>query len=298
MHALSDLQLFVRVADTGNMSEVARQMNLTPAAASAAIKRLEAGLEATLFERSTRSLRLTQAGESFLGYCRQALELLDEGRASLKSGRENLSGMIHVAAPSDLARNVLREAFNQFQARYPGITLTLLLSDSMQNLYREHIDLSLRYGQLQDSSLVARKLAENHIIACASPSYLKKHGTPKNLAELAEHNCLRLFRNGQLHSHWRFVKNGAAEDVEVNGDRAANDGALVKQWGLDGEGIIFKSWLDVREEIAAKKLVPLFPDWQQESYPLYAVMPSRQYQPARVRALVDFLAAHFAAQNS
>ncbi|MGH8493738.1 MAG: LysR family transcriptional regulator [Moraxellaceae bacterium] len=293
MHAISDLQLFVRVADTGSMSEVARQMSLTPAAASAAIKRLEAGLEATLFERSTRSLRLTQAGESFLGYCRQALELLDEGRASVKQGRENLEGMIHVAAPSDLARNVLRDAFNQFQSRYPGITLTLLLSDSMQNLYREHIDLSLRYGQLQDSSLVARKLADNRVIACASPAYLTQHGSPTTPAELASHNCLRLFRNGQLHSHWRFVRDGVAQDIEVSGDRAANDGALVKQWAMDGVGITFKSLLDIRAELASNKLVDLFPAWQQESYPLYAVMPSRQYQPARVRALVDFLAAHF-----
>ncbi len=295
MHALSDLQLFVRVADTGNMSEVARQLNLTPAAASAAIKRLETLLEATLFERSTRSLRLTQAGERFLGYCRPALELLDEGRTSVKQGRENLSGMIHVAAPSDLARNVLRDAFNQFQARYPGITLTLLLSDNMQNLYREHIDLSLRYGQMQDSSLVARKLADNHIIACATPNYLEKHGWPEVPADLATHNCLRLFRNGQLHSRWRFVKDGVAEEVEVSGDRAANDGAMVKQWGLDHAGIIFKSWLDVRAEVASQQLIALFPAWQQESYPLYAVMPSRQYQPARVRALVEFLAEHFSA---
>jgi len=293
MHALSDLQLFVRVADTGSMSEVARQLGLTPAAASAAIKRLEAGLEATLFERSTRSLRLTQAGESFLGYCRQALELLDEGRASVKQGRENLSGMIHVAAPSDLARNVLRAAFNEFQERYPGIMLTLHLSDSMQNLYREHIDLSLRYGLLQDSSLVARKLADNRVVACASPAYLKRHGTPHTPEELARHNCLRLYRNGQLHSQWRFVKDGVARDVEVSGDRAANDGALVKQWAVDGAGIVFKSWLDIGVELAGKKLLPLFPDWQQEPYPLYAVMPSRQYQPARVRALVDFLAEHF-----
>lgn len=294
MHAISDLQLFVRVADTGNMSQVARQLSLTPAAASAAIKRLEASLQVTLFERSTRSLRLTQAGESFLAYCRQALELLEEGSASVKKGRESLSGMIHVSAPSDLGRAVLHQAFNSFQARYPDIVLTLHLSDSLQNLYREQIDLGLRYGVMRDSSLVARKLADNHAVLCAAPSYLKKRGTPETLEELAGHNCLRLYRNGQLHNHWRLEKNGEERSIEVKGDRAADDGALVKHWAIDGAGIAFKSWIDVREDIRAGRLVEVLKDYRSEHYPLYAVMPSRQFQPARVRALADFLASHFA----
>jgi DNA-binding transcriptional LysR family regulator len=294
MHAISDLQLFVRVADTGSMSQVARQLSLTPAAASAAIKRLEASLEVTLFERSTRSLRLTQAGESFLGYCRQALELLEEGRSSVRAGRESLGGMIHVAAPSDLGRQVLHQAFNAFQLRYPGIVLTLHLSDSMQNLYREQIDLGLRYGVLQDSGLVARKLSDNHAVLCAAPAYLRKHGKPKVLEDLLQHNCLRLYRNGQLHNHWRLQKDGVEHSIEVKGDRAADDGALVKHWALDGVGIAFKSWIDVREDIAAGRLVEVLKDYRSEHYPLYAVMPSRQYQPARVRTLADFLAEHFA----
>lgn len=293
MPALDDLQLFVRVADTGNMSQVARQLGLTPAAASATIKRLEAGLQVTLFERSTRSLRLTQAGESYLGYCRQALELLEEGSSHVRAGREGLSGLIHVSAPSDLGRAVLHEAFNQFQARYPGIVLVLHLSDSLQNLYREQIDLSLRYGALQDSSLVARPLAENRAVLCAAPAYLKKNGKPETLADLQQHNCLRLYRNGQLHSHWRLQKDGELHTVSVSGDRAADDGALARQWALDGLGIAFKSWIDVRSDIEAGRLLQVLPDHNGEPYPLCAVMPSRQFQPARVRALADFLAEHF-----
>lgn len=293
MESLADLRLFVRIADTGNMSEVARQSGLTPAAASAAIKRLEASVEAILFERSTRSLRLTQAGESFLGHCREALALIEEGRSSLQEGRQALSGPLRVTIPSDLGRNVLRQALNDFQERYPRIFLTLHLSDTLQNFYRESIDVAIRYGELGDSGLIARKLADNRAILCASPVYLQQHGMPQTLADLSQHNCLRLYRNSQLHSEWELENAGRRQCVNVQGDRAADDGALVKQWAVDGLGIALKSWIDIRIELEQGALAPVLPDYHSQPYPLYAVMPSRRFQPARVRALVDFLVHHF-----
>lgn len=293
MPQLDDIRLFVRIAETGGISGAARTLGLSPAAASAAVKRLERQLEGRLFERSTRSLRLTQAGEDFLGHCTQALEQFDRGLAALRQGREALSGDIHLGAPSDLGRGPLDAVLEDFRGRHPGIRLVTHLSDHMQDLYRDPLDLALRYGLPRDSSLVARKLCDNQRIVCAAPAYLARAGRPATPAELVHHNCICFYLSNGLHDRWHFSHGGQAWAIDVRGDRAANDGALVHQWALAGLGIAYKSRLDIRADLDAGRLVDLFPDAQYEAVPLYAVSPSR-YQPARVKALIDDLALRFA----
>lgn len=294
MPHLDDIRLFVRIADTGAISEAARTLGLSPAAASAAVKRLERQLDTRLFERSTRSLRLTQAGEDFLGYCTQALELLDSGLATLRHGREELSGEIHLGAPSDLGRGMLDALLEGFRRQHPQIRLVMHLSDEMHDLYRNPLDLVVRHGLLRDSSLVARKLCDNHRVICAAPAYLARAGRPASPPELAGHNCICFYLSSGLHDRWRLGHGGELYEVDVRGDRAAADGALVRQWALQGVGIAYKSRLDIRDDLDAGRLVDLFPDAQYEPAPLYAVYPSRRYQPARLKALVDYLEAAFA----
>ena len=292
---LADLQLFIRVSETGAISAAARTLGLTPAAASAALKRLERQLASQLFERSTRSLRLTQAGEDFLGYCTQAVQLLEEGMATLRHGREGLSGEIHLGAPSDLGRDRLDELLEPFRQRNPHIRLVMHLSDGLHDLYRNPIDLVLRYGELRDSNLIARKLCDNRWVICAAPAYLARAGRPQCVEDLLRHNCICFYRNGELFNRWRLSLGGVAHELPVAGDRAADDGAMVRHWALRGAGIVYKSWLDVQRDLEAGRLVDLFPDALCESMPLYAVYPSRQYLPARVKALLEFLQEAFAA---
>lgn len=295
MFQLADLQLFVRVAAVGSMSEVARQMDLTPAAASATVKRLEAALEARLFERSTRSLRLTPAGETFLGYCEQALSLIDEGRARLRSGAQEVAGPLRLGAPSDLGRGVLPPVLDDFQRAHPGVQLTLHLSDSVQDLVREDIDLVLRYGEPRDSSLVARRLRDNDRVVCAAPSYLQAHPPIRKPVDLLRHNCICFFLHGEMHDQWTLTsRKGEAQRLQVAGDRSANDGAMVRQWAVAGRGVVYKSRLDVQADLDAGRLVPVLGGWRGEPTPLYVVYPSRRFQPARLRALVDHLAVYFA----
>lgn len=293
MPHLDDLRLFVRIAEAGGISEAARRLGLSPAAASAAVKRLERQLDNRLFERSTRSLRLTQAGEDFLGCCIQALELLDGGLATLRHGREELSGEIHLGAPSDLGRGTLDGLLEGFRRQHPQIRLVMHLSDGMHDLYRNPLDLVLRYGLLRDSSLVARKLCDNHRVICAAPAYLARAGRPVTPEALAAHNCICFYLSSGLYDRWRFAHNGRHYELEVRGDRAAADGALVHQWALQGVGIAYKSRLDIHADLDAGRLVDLFPDADYEAVPLYAVYPSRRYQPARVKALVDYLEGAF-----
>ncbi|BBP04800.1 LysR family transcriptional regulator [Sulfuriferula plumbiphila] len=285
----SDIQLFIRVSETGGISAAARSLGLMPATASAAIKRLERQLGSQLFERSTRSLRLTQAGEDFLGYCVQSSQLLEEGMAALKHGREGLSGEIHLGAPSDLGRDRLDEVLEQFRQRHPQIRLVMHLSDGIHDLYRNPIDLVLRYGLLRDSNLIAKKLCDNNRVICAAPAYVARVGRPENVEALAHHNCICFYRNGELFNLWRLFYQGQPREVQVSGDRAADDGALVRKWTLQGFGIAYKSRLDIQSDLAAGRLIDLFPEARCEQVPLYAVYPSRQYQPARLKALLQFL---------
>ena len=295
MFNLADIQLFIRISETSAISAAARSLALSPAAASAALKRLERQLGSQLFERSTRSLRLTQAGEDFLGYSVQSLQLLEEGVAALKQGREGLSGDIHVGAPSDLGRDRLDQLLEPFRQRHPHIRLIMHLSDGIHDLYRNPIDLVLRYGLLRDSNLIAKKLCDNERVICASPAYLARIKPPDNVEDLASHNCICYYRNGEVFSHWRLFYRGQSREVQVSGDRAADDGALVRQWALQGHGVAYKSRLDVQSDLTSGQLIDLFPEAQCEQVPLYAVYPSRQYQPTRLKALLQFLQETFQA---
>lgn len=291
---LSQLELFVRIADAGSLSMAARQLQLTPAAASAALKRLESAFGARLIERSTRSMRLTTEGEVLRDHALRALGVIDDARVLLGAGREALSGDIHVAAPSDLGRGVLSAMLDRFIERHPEVRLTLYVSDTVQDLLRERVDLAVRYGELGDSSLVARRLHVSPRVVVASPDYIARHGAPQQPADLARHNCLALFRSGRPHLGWTFTRGGVQTTVRVHGNRRAWDGALVRQWALQGLGIATKARLDVLDDLRAGRLIPLLTDWQGEDFPLHAILPTGRHLPLRVRRLLDDLALQFA----
>lgn len=170
MLRFDDLQLFVRAADLGSLSAAAQVMDLSPAVASAALKRIEQQLGARLLARSTRSLRLTAEGDGFLEYARAALSSLDEGRRLLASGQDHVSGVLQLSAPSDFGRNQLLPWLDEFQREYPQLTVRLLLGDRIADLFRQPVDIALRYGEPEDSSLVALPVAPNNVrVLCASP---------------------------------------------------------------------------------------------------------------------------------
>lgn len=291
----SDIQLFIRISETRGISSAAKVMGFSAASASAAVKRLEQQVGSKLFERTTRSLRLTPSGENFLGYCIQSTQLLEEGMTSLKQGRDRLSGDIHLGAPSDLGRDCLDQILEPFRNQNPEIRIIMHLSDSIYDLYRNPIDIVLRYGVQRDSSLIARKLCETRRVICASRSYIQKHSHPIILADLSNHNCICFYRNGKIFNNWQVSIDGKLHDVHVSGDRAADDGALVRKWALQGYGIAYKAHLDIIQDLESGQLIDIFPNFQCELIPLYAVYPSRHYQPARITALLTFLEDEFKA---
>lgn len=289
MHSLADLQLFVRTADNGSLSKAARELGLSAAAASAGLKRLEERLGTLLFVRSTRSMRLTLDGELFLEYCRQSLAMLAEGEALLGGGKQAVRGPVRLSMPSDLGRRVLLPWLNDFQKRYPSVTLTLHFSDRLSDLHKEPVDVAIRYGRLDDSSLVSQQLCSNRRVVVAAPAYLKRHGVPKTPNELAGHNCLLYYLKSGLFNVWRFLARGETFEVKVRGDRMADDAGIVREWAVAGAGIAYKSLLDVQQDLAGGKLVTVLDSFAGDDYPLHAVYPHRAAVSPAARALVAYL---------
>ena len=290
MLRIDDLQLFVRTADSGSLSAAARGLDVSPAVASAALKRLEASLGARLFVRSTRSLRLTAEGEAYLLHARAALASLHEGAQALAGGREAISGVLQLSAPSDFGRNVLLPWLDEFQASHPQLQLRLLLGDGLTDLFRQPVDLVLRYGAPEDSSLVALPVAgENRRVLCASPAYLQRHGAPQRLDELAAHNCLRFMLAGRVHDRWCFQAERRALTVQVSGDRISDDADVVRRWALAGLGLAYKSWLDIADDVAAGRLQVLLPELGGEPAPLNLLCAHRAQLSQPVRLLREHL---------
>lgn len=291
MKNILDLRIFVETAHQGSLSACARKMDLSPAVVSASVKRLEAELNTLLFVRSTRKLRLTQKGEAFLSQCRNALEILDQAAMSLQTDTPELTGTIQLSAPSDLGRNLLVPWFNEFQAIHSKVTFRLELSDSPSDLYSQPVDLAIRYGVPKDSGLIARPLSqENQPVAVAAPEYLKKFGVPKDPMALLQHNCLCHGHNNILHSRWNFYKQGEHQAIDVIGDRQCKDGDITRRWAVAGQGIAYKSKLDVAEDLIAGRLVLLDLDgWRGETLPLNLMCAERRLLSPMVKALEVFI---------
>ncbi len=289
---LSPLQLFVAAAEAGSFSAAARRLDLGPVQASATIARLERELGVRLFERSTRRLRLTEAGEQWLPHARQLLATWDDGRAALRDAAgagQPLSGRLRVSLPSDLGRQHLWRWMEDFVAAdgSQGLQLELRLSDRLADLVQEPVDYAVRYGEPPNSRLVALPLApDNRRVLCASPAYLARRGWPQAPSELRGHDCLRFVLGDSLHGRWRFTSpGGEASAVEVGGSRIADDGGLVREWALAGLGIAYKSRLDVADDLAAGRLVALLPGWLGEAAPLHWMAVGRHRLTPALRRL-------------
>lgn len=289
MPLLTDLQVLTEAVRCGSLSAAARVLGRTPAAASASLKRLETELGTRLLERNTRKLRLTPEGARYHDCISAGLAMIQEASHSLHPTDGELSGDIRLTAPVDLARQWLSEQLDQFQARHPAVRIILQLEDSAQDLLAEPLDLAIRYGQLPDSALVARRLKDNHRVLVASPEYLKNRAPLTSPDDLIHHNCLTYFYQGSPYRRWRFSRAGQTQVVEVSGDRSSNDGSVVREWALAGHGLAYKSRMDVQHDLDEGRLVPALPGWRGDDLPLQAVYPGGGPRPQRVRALVEHL---------
>lgn len=281
MVRFDDLALFVRTAALGSFSNAAREADLLPGQVAAAVARLERELDLRLFVRSTRSLRLTAEGALYLPYAQEVLAALREGEARVRGEDAELRGTLQVAAPSDLGRNLLLPWLTEFRAAHPKLQLRLQLSDQVADVFRDPVDIAFRLGRFDNASYVALPLLPgNRRVLAASPDYLARHGTPDSLDALKEHHCLLYQLAGRAYDRWSFEADGHRTVIPVRGNMVCDDADVVRRWAVAGEGIVFKSWLDICADVQAGRLQVLL-DGAGDSLPLNLVCPHRkQFSPA------------------
>ncbi|UTW05673.1 LysR family transcriptional regulator (plasmid) [Amphritea atlantica] len=285
----SDLDLFTRIADSESITASAKQLGITPAAASAALKRLEKQLDTQLFIRSTRQLRLTSEGEHFLLYCQQALASLEEGKASLHAIKGKISGELRLSVPSDLGRNIAIPWIDEMMEEHPEFSLKLSISDSLSNFYLDRVDVALRYGEPEDSSMIAFQIATMERLIIASPDYIVSYGKPEHPDDLRQHNCLMFRLGSRSFNTWELFRGEKRYKISVKGDRESDDAEIVRRWAVAGKGIGYKSVLDVNQDLKKGKLVRILQEYQSKPLSLYLICPSRQQLTPAVLLLRDFL---------
>lgn len=293
MIRLEDVTLFVRAAALGSFSSAAREAAILPGQVSAAVNRLERDLNKRLFARSTRSLRLTAEGEAWLPYAQEMLNIVQAGAERLQSNDDELQGELKIAVPSDIGRNILLPVITDFCANHPKISLQLFLSDQVSDVFRDPVDIAIRYGVLENSSYVALPLAEdNRRVLAASPDYLAKYGRPQRLDDLLHHHCLLYMLNGHAYDKWSFPDSGVRRQLKVNSRLMSDDADLARRWAIAGMGIVYKSWIDISADVLAGRLDVLLPEQPGEPAPLNLICPHRrQFSPA-IRELHSQLRAH------
>ncbi|MCE9687917.1 LysR family transcriptional regulator [Shewanella sp. AS16] len=289
MEHFSALPLFVTVVECGSFSAAGSKLGISKSAVSKRISQLEIGLGAQLLYRTTRSLSLTEAGERYYDSARQAVRFAREGEDAISELQQAPKGLLRVTVPMVFGRRHIAPVIPEFLRRYPGIRLQLAMDDGQTDLIAEGLDLAVRIGELEDSSLVAKRLAPCLSRLCAAPSYLAEHGTPSTPADLAKHNCLfySLFRGG---SEWRFLGPEGEVRIEPKGNFEVNNSDAIHSVLLDGLGIANMPEFIVGDDLRSGRLVPLLSGYALPPHGIYCVYPKRKHLPAKVSALVAFLA--------
>lgn len=288
-----DLTFFVLLAKLSSMTATARELGLTPPAVTKRLGLIEERLGVRLVNRTTRRFSLTSEGETYLAQATQILESIRELEESVSSGRAAPKGLLRVNATPGFGRTRIAPLISRFGHEHPDVEIELHLTDRPISLVEEAYDLAIRFGELPDTRLSARKLMSNRRFLCASPAYLKKAGEPKTLEELHRHRCILHRQNDDVYGTWRLEKGRKTELVKVRGALSSNDGDVVMNWALDGHGIVQRSEWDVAKYLASGRLKEIMPGYTLPSADLYVYYLSRRNLPAKVRVFIDFLASAF-----
>ena len=287
--AITDLEIFARVARTGNMSAAGREMGLSPAVVSKRISLLEDKLNVRLFQRTTRQLTLTETGEGYFKRVVDILNLIEEAENFVNRRNTTPRGLLKVTAPTSFSRLHIAPFLPAFLDKFPEIELEFHLTDNFVDIIREGFDLAIRIGELQDSSLVQRKLAADTRVICASPKYLEsaEPGMPKSLADLDFHNCL----SAGAQDYWRLEGPDGQHQLRVKGNIRSNSFEFMREARLSGLGLGLRSTWDIGPELKSGALQVVLPEYSGSSnVAIYAVYPCRDFMPEKVNVFIEYLA--------
>ena len=294
MDRLTAMQVFAKVVELGSFARAAERLGMSTSACSRQVADLEAHLDTRLLNRTTRRLSLTEPGRAFHERCLQLIADVEEAELSARAGRERPRGTLRVTCSVNFGLRHVAPLIGPFLQKHPDVRIDVSLSDRMVDIVEEGFDLAIRIGESRSTSVIARKLGESCLIACAAPAYLKKHGTPKTPAQLTDHNCM-LYEYLNPRTEWRFTDQAGHEPtVRVAGSMQTNNGDMLAAAAAQGLGICCEPDFIVAPFLADGTLRRILPGYQVAVTAIHAVYPSRRHLSAKVRAFVDVLAAAFA----
>jgi len=294
MDKFEDLQAFVTVVEAGSFTAAAERLNGNKSAISRRVSALEKRLGVQLLRRTTRKLNLTDTGRSFFERSARILADLDEAESAVAQEHGELRGRLRVALPHSFGVRHMGEPIAQFSRMHPDVRFDLDLSDRQVDLTQEGIDVAVRIGRLQDSSLIARRLFDSRTVVCASPDYLRQHGVPQTPDDLADYACLT-YSNLKDAEYWEYIDDDGEEArIRVNITMSANSGDLLREAASGGLGIVMQPTFIAHEAIRRGDLQVILANYQWQFSTAYAVYPPTRHLSYRVRALIDFLVEYFA----
>ena len=291
----ADLGFFSALAMAGSLSAAAREMRITTAAVSKRLSQMEARLGVPLVNRTTRRMGLTVEGETMLRHARSILAEMADLEEQLGASRSTPSGLLRVNATLGFGRSHIGPLISRFAQQYPQVDVQLQLSVDPPSLSEDAFDVCIRFGPPPDARVIARKIASNQRLLCASPAYIARHGEPKTTADLARHNFISIRQGDEAYGVIKLMRGrtGKTETLKTRGNLTTNDGGIAVQWALDGHGILMRAEWDIREHLAQGQLVQLLVQCHTPDADIYAVYPAQYKSAARVRAFVDFVAEAF-----
>lgn len=288
---LNDLRVFMLVARRAGFA-AAEELGVSPAFVSKRVSLLEQTLNVMLLHRTTRRVTITEEGERIYEWAQRILQDVDEMMDELSDVRQVPQGTLRIISSFGFGRRVVAPALSALALQYPQLELRFDVQDRLVDLVNEGVDLDIRVGDDIAPNLIARQLAANHRVLCASPQFLARHASPKQLSDLAALPCLVIKERDHPFGVWQLHSKEGQHAIKVTGPLSSNHGEIVHQWCLDGQGIALRSWWDVRENIASGHLVQVLPDYWQPAN-VWAVYVSRLATSAKIRTTVEFLRHYF-----
>ena len=288
-----DFRVFIVAARKGSFSAAAEELGASSAYVSKRIRLLEESLGVRLFHRTTRHMAITEEGEVVLRSAVQILDSVDELLQQVSATRTKLRGLLRISSSFGFGRNVVAPMVHDMVVANPGLQARLEVFDRIVDVASEGFDLDVRVGDDIAPHLVARRLASNHRVLLAAPSYLRRHGKPRRPDDLVKHDCIAIKERDHPFGVWRLRNGARDETVKVAGTLSSNNGEIAAQWAVLGQGIVLRSTWNLAPLLASGQLEQVMPGWYQEAN-VWAVYPSHLKTSAKVRACVDFLGDRFA----
>jgi len=296
----ADLGFFSTLASAGSLSAAARELGITTPAVSKHLALMESRLGVSLVVRTTRRMSLTPEGELYLQSARRILGEIDGMEELLGVSKATPKGLLRVNATLGFGRSHVAPLISRFVRKHPQVEVQLQLSVNPPALTEDSFDVCIRFGAPPDSRVIARYIAPNRRLLCASPAYLSKRGVPRVPNDLTKHNCIGIRQGEEAYGTWRLAsgrgKGAATEAVKTRGNLTTNDGEIAVNWALEGHGILMRAEWDIERYLRKGRLVHVLPQYHTPDADIHAVYPQRHQLAARVRAFVDFVALSFSQQ--